>query len=484
MLWWTLWQLRSTHLETRRRAVKKLGTYHHAKVLKHFVAMLGDGNPEIRRLAAEGLSRIAWSFKKNVQWVQPGMVLPKWDDQEGLRAATVEPLITALHDEDHAVREQAVEALGAVGDPHAVDALIPLLHDSSREVRRQTADTLAVLGDIRSVGPLLRALSDKDGAVRLQAAEALERLDWEPQDDLQRALRAVALSNWEEAIALGSIAVGPLVFAFRNSGWVVRHPVIEGLGAIGDVGAVDVLVEALRDPDLAVRRRVVKALVRIGKGAVDALVVTLESHDWELRRQAAEVLGAIGDSRAVPSLVAALGDPNIGVRWHAIEALGKIGTGAVEPLVSVLGSSDNGVRWWAAAALEKIGVRAVGPLIRALGESSWELRQQATEVLGAIGDLRAVEPLVAALGDSNSGVRWRAAVAVGKLGWVARDDQQQTLYANALATWKELTYLDRVADEPLVSGKSDGNSRLPGPAVERLERLERLERPGDSHTMT
>ena len=478
MLWWTLWQLRSTHLETRRKAVKKLGAYHHSKVLKHLVAVLRDENPEIRRLAAEGVSRIGWGFKKHVQWVQPGMVLPKWDDQEGLRAAAVEPLITALHDEDHTVREQVVEALGAVGDPHAVDALIPLLHDSRTEVRRQTADTLAVLGDIRAVGSLVGGLSDKDAVVRLQAAKALEQLDWEPQDDQQRALRAVALSNWEEAIALGGIAVGPLVFAFRNSGWVVRYPVIDGLGAIGDVGAVDVLVEALRDADLAVRRRAAKALIRIGKGAVDALVVTLESHDWELRRQAAEVLGAIGDRRAAKSLVTALRDSDIGVRWHAIEALEKIGAGAVEPLVSVLGVSDNGVRWWAAAALEKVGRSAVEPLIRILGDSSWELRQQATEVLGAIGDRRAVKPLITALGDRNSGVSGRAAAALKKLGWVAPDDQQQALYSQALTTWKELNGLSQATDESSFPGERDGTQGLPGPAMERLERFE------DSHSVS
>ena len=472
MLWWTLWQLRSTNLETRRHALKKLGTYHHAKVLKHFVALLSDGHPEFRRLAAEGVSRIAWSFKKHVQWVQPGMVLPKWDDQEGLRAATVEPLITALHDEDPGVREQVVDALGAVGDPRAVDALIPLLHDSSTEVRRQTADALAVLGDTRAVGPLVGGLSDKEGLVRLQVAKALEQLDWEPQDDHQRVLRAVALSNWEEAIAFGSIAVGPLSFVFRNSGWIVRHPVIEGLGAIGDVGAVDVLVDALGDRDPGTRRRVVKALAKIGKRAVNALLITLESHDWELRRHAAETLGIIGDPRAVQPLVTALGDHDIGVRWQAIHALERIGSDAVEPLVSVLGTTKNGVRWWAAAVLEKLGSEAVQPLVSALGDKNWELRQQAIEVLGSLGDRRAVGPLVAMLRDSHSGVRARSAMALEKLGWVASDDQQRVLYATALALWNELNSLGRMSDEPSGSEAGDDHQGSPGPAMERVGRLE------------
>ena len=286
------------------------------------------------------------------------------------------------------------------------------------------------------------------------------------------ALRAVALSNWEEAIALGSRAVGPLVFAFRHSGWVVRHPVIEGVGAIGDVGAVDMLVEALGDRNPGVRRRASKALAKIGKGAVNALLVTLENHDWELRRRAAEVLGIIGDPRAVQPLVAALGDQDIGVRWQAIRALGRIGAAAVEPLVSVLGTTTNGVRWWAAAAVEKLGASAVQALIRALSDKNWELRQQAVEVLGALGDKRAVEPLVAMLKDSNGGVVTRAAVALEKLGWVAPDNQQRVLYTKALAAWNEVNSLGRLTAEPLLSDAGEDNQGLPGPAKERVRELE------------
>ena len=472
MLWWTLWKLRSTNLETRRKAVKHLGTYHHAKVLKHFVALLSDGQPEFRRLAAEGVSRIAWSIKKHVQWVPPGMALPKWDDQEGLGAVAVQPLITALQDDDPTVREQAAEALGAVGDPHALDALISLLHDSSRDVRRQTADTLAVLGDSRAAEPLVGALSDQDQVVRLKAAEALERLGWEPQDDQQRALRAVALSHWEEAIALGRIAVGPLVFALHHSGWLVRYPVIEGLGTIGDAGAVDALVEALGDHDPGARRRAVKALARIGKGAVNALLVTLESHDWELRRQSVGTLGVVGDIRAVQPLVAALGDQDIGVRWQALDAIERIGGEAVEPLVSVLGMTDHGISWWAAAALERIGPPAVEALISALSDKRWESRQQAAEVLGRLGDRRAIEPLVATLGDWNGGVSARAAAALEKLGWVAPDDQRRVLYGKALTTWKELNALGRLTTELLSSEEDDHSHELPGPAVEVMGKFE------------
>ncbi len=292
MLWWTLWQCKSTNLVTRRRAVKKLSAYRTSKVFRHLVAALSDRDPEMKRLAAEGLSKIGWIFKQNDQQAQQGMALPQWHNPAGLKTVAVEPLIVTLHDEDYAVREQAVEALGAIGDLHAVEPLMALLHDSNRAVRRQTAETLGVLGDIQAVGPLVLALRDNDGEVRRQAMETLEKLGWEPQDDRQRALRAVALSQWEEATALGSVAVKPLVFAFRNSGWVVRRQVIKGLGAIGDARAVDTLIEALRDPDRGVRRRSVKALIRIGKGAVEPLIVSLESHDWELRRQAAEVLVA------------------------------------------------------------------------------------------------------------------------------------------------------------------------------------------------
>jgi HEAT repeat protein len=105
----------------------------------------------------------------------------------------------------------------------------------------------------------------------------------------------------------------------------------------------------------------------------------------------------------VKGLIKALGDEkDSDVRGNAAQALGTIGDArAVEPLIiRALGDSDYRVRWNAAEAIGTIGdARAVEPLIRALGDSDWRVLWNAARALGKIGDPRAVEPLILLLRD-------------------------------------------------------------------------------------
>ena len=72
---------------------------------------------------------------------------------------------------DPLCREAAVAALGAVGDPRALDVVIAALGDRA-QVRRRAAVALAAFGDPRADDALRRCLEDRDWQVR-QAAEDL-----------------------------------------------------------------------------------------------------------------------------------------------------------------------------------------------------------------------------------------------------------------------------------------------------------------------
>lgn len=73
-------------------------------------------------------------------------------------------------------------------------------------------------------------------------------------------------------------------------------------------------------------------------------------------RAVSEAQGWYGDTRAMPSAIAALKDKNELVRQAAAEALGRIGDiQAVEPLKAALEDEDEFVRQAAAEALRKIG---------------------------------------------------------------------------------------------------------------------------------
>ena len=88
-----------------------------------------------------------------------------------------------------------------------------------------------------------------------------------------------------------------------------------------------------------------KALVAQGKPAVPSLVLALrKSKSDQVRWEAAKALGAIGDARAIPSLVKALEDGDEDVGWLAAEGLRKFQKAAWPALFRALikGGADSG----------------------------------------------------------------------------------------------------------------------------------------------
>jgi hypothetical protein len=112
-----------------------------------------------------------------------------------------------------------------------------------------------------------------------------------------------------------------------------------------------------------------------------------KNDDPRIRQYLSMVLGNLGDRRATPLLVEALGDTSIDTRIYAALALGRLGDpAAVPPLVAQLAGNENDVRKAAAYAL------------------------------GELADRRALEPLVALLADADPNVRFNAGIAVSRMG--------------------------------------------------------------------
>ena len=109
------------------------------------------------------------------------------------------------------------------------------------------------------------------------------------------------------------------------------------------------------------------------------------------------------------------------IGWSTVVLSGCVeGQVSVERYIQALKDRDSDVREDAAEALGMIGdARAVEPLIQALKDDiSSDVREEAAEALGMIGDARAVEPLTQALKDRDSDVREEAALALARIGTV------------------------------------------------------------------
>ncbi len=79
---------------------------------------------------------------------------------------------------DRAARIAAVDALGASGDPRAVQTLVQCLQDADSGIRMHAACALRDLPSVRAVGALIERLLDtrEQSETRVHAAEALGRI--------------------------------------------------------------------------------------------------------------------------------------------------------------------------------------------------------------------------------------------------------------------------------------------------------------------
>ena len=150
-------------------------------------------------------------------------------------------------------------------------------------------------------------------------------------------------------------------------------------------------------------------------GDVDTLIDLLKSRQQLDREKAADYLGEIGDTRAVPALIEALGDPSIS--WIAAESLGKLGDPrAVQPLIAALGSDERWLRRNAATALGLIGdPAAAGPLASLLADTRRDVRVAAASALGTIGAPESIGALEILSKDPDEKLRQAALRAIGEI---------------------------------------------------------------------
>ena len=197
------------------------------------------------------------------------------------------------------------DALGAVGAPETVDIAIELLAHPAPSVRGAALKTLAAL-DPETFLLLLSGLPpDPHWQVRADLARALTRVDPDAAayrlslllaDDDRRVVPAV-LQSLAEVRAPGLDAV--LVNHLSDENAAVREAAARLLGDTGGRGAVEFLAGAYRDAanaaSPAARAAAVDALARIGGGpALEMLREALDDPDWAVRVRAAARLAGPG----------------------------------------------------------------------------------------------------------------------------------------------------------------------------------------------
>jgi M6 family metalloprotease-like protein len=409
-----------------------------------FIAALGNDQPDVQRLGAEGVGAI----KSN---------------------KAVAPLIVIARDEaaDETVRVAALDALGRIGYEPAAVAIHSLLGSTSFSVRAAAARALQSIHSKDSVPALISALRDdriNDGAARhgdlrrtladaltaiardeaRDAVPELEKLVGDAAAPVEsRSLAATALGNLGNPSAVDALVRAALAIDAAPEPWSLsevfdlvepnqpqhlrstlaaqaRRLVLSSPpnGQQAARASLDLLIAAgtsrLRNED---PKRRVEAIELLRQCAVmpapDELLAALEDTNPDVRVAAAAAFAELKDGRALPVLIERLDDDYWTVRQAAARALGELGDGrAVPALVERLGKEqDRRVVIQITAALGRIGTpETVAPLRAALVGPVYEARVEAARALGRHNDAAVVDALIAVLPDADYGVlinpRW------------------------------------------------------------------------------
>lgn len=186
--------------------------------------------------------------------------------------------------------------------------------------------------------------------------------------------------------------------------WVVRREAAITLGEMADERCVEPLAKALRDGDWQVREVAIEAMGHVGSPAVEMLIRLLR--DWDVRKYAILALGKIRDERVLDPLMHQLRNDEF--RDDAINALVELGEPSVPRFIAALKDRDENVRKAAVLGLGRIkNSEAIDPLIDMLGDNDWFTRLTAAAALESIGDERGREAIKPLLKDPDMVVKMR-----------------------------------------------------------------------------
>jgi HEAT repeat protein len=306
-------------------------------------------------------------------------------------------LFVELRSEEQAARAFEMGPLAAWprrAPAELIAELLKALDDEHARVRQEAIYTVGVIGAdaIGAEGThlLIKALDHYDPAVRAGAARVIGRL----------------------RVAAGE----SLIKAMNDSSDQVRNASMRALGEIGDETAVKALSDQLNyygKEEAAYSA--LEALARIGhSSSVPLFKERLTDRDPWMRRAAAEGLGRVGEAGALDALQAGVGnDESEMVRAAMAFALKKLGQGHVTRLVDFLDSGRMAPQ--VQGYLLELGPSIVPELLPRLQEPDDTMRRALIEVIGALGDPSTIAALGPLLQDRNRDIVQAATHAIERI---------------------------------------------------------------------
>lgn len=251
--------LRSADWIVRMHAAKALGRVKNRAAVDPLIPLLQDKVKAVREEVATALASIGEAAipslleaLQHTEWLVRLHAVESLGKTKSPRA--VEPLLALLfNDQDSAVREDIVKALGDIGDPQAVEFLFAAMREPG--LRTLAVEALGRIGDRRAVPVLIEVVAGTC------------------PPDVPRAVAGCG-DQWSEEV-------------------ITQAAAARALGIIGDDAAVPALVIALEST--FTRAEAAAALAKFGSKVVPLLIPLLTGHpDENMRYHVKETLALAG----------------------------------------------------------------------------------------------------------------------------------------------------------------------------------------------
>lgn len=305
--------------ELRWYAARILGEFNHPAVINALIELLKTSeNEELTAMAAAALGDLGSAAVADLTQLlaqEETRLLAVRSLSHIRRSETIIPLLSVVQDPQIAVRATAIEALSSFHDSRIPSVLLNALNDIAAPVRREAVTGLSFRSDLREqldlVNRLLPRLYDFNLEVCAAAAIALGRLG---TDTAATALAQVLHSpntpvslQIEIVQALGRVRTKTGLEYLRSTlnqleSVTLWQEIVTVLGRVEQpltIRATEILIETLKSGHPATQHETVKQALALS-------------------------LGHLGEMQALDPLIQLLATTNTGVRLHVIAALKQL----------------------------------------------------------------------------------------------------------------------------------------------------------------
>lgn len=211
-------------------------------------------------------------------------------------------IATALDSGNSRDRMVALASLRDVSAQEAAPLIKKVLNDKNLQIRSMAVFALGIKPNDESFPILVKLLeTDPDYGIRADAAGALGYLED------QRAFEFLVRAFYED------------------TDWLVRFSAAVSLGNLKDPRAHDVLVEALASDEVVLQQAAIAAIGEIGDlSALDDILNFAQSPDWLVRQRLAEALGYLPSDKTESALRYLEKDPHFQVSESATISLQRL----------------------------------------------------------------------------------------------------------------------------------------------------------------